>query len=78
MKQAELLDEDWSLVMEIMHSYQQVNNYDCNLYVIKNAQAVINHWDQPEVMRNTLWIDVFNHLYDTVMQNWGRTEEEVV
>ena len=37
MKQAELLDKDQSLIMKIMYSHQQVNNYDCGLYVIKNA-----------------------------------------
>ena len=52
MKQAELLDEDQSLIMRTIYSYQQVNDYDCDLYIIKNAWAVINHWDQPEVVKN--------------------------
>ena len=60
-----------------MCSYQQVNNYNCGLYVIKNVQAVINYWDQSEIIENTLWINVFNHLYNTIIQNWGQTEEEV-
>ena len=64
--------------MKMMHSHQQVNDYNCGLYVIKNAWAVINHQNQPEVVRNALQINVFNHLYNTVMQNQGWTEEEVV
>ena len=63
--------------MKTMHSYQQVNDYDCGLYAIKNAWAVINYQNQPEIMKNTLWINAFNHLYDTVIQNWGWTEKEV-
>ena len=43
MKQAGLLDKDQSLVMKIMHSHQQVNDYDCGLYAIENAWAVINY-----------------------------------
>ena len=77
MKQAELLNKDQSLVMKIMCSYQQVNNYDCSLYAIKNVQAVINYWNQSEVMKNTPQINAFNHLYDTVIKNWDWTEEEV-
>ena len=77
MKQAGLLNRDWSLVMKMMHSHQQVNDYDCGLYIIENAQAVINCWNRPEVMKNAPWINVFNCLYDTVMQNWGWTEKEV-
>ena len=45
MKQAELLNKDQSLMMKIMCSHQQINDYDCDLYVIKNVQAVINYWD---------------------------------
>ena len=37
MKQAELLNRDQSLMMRMMCSHQQVNNYDCGLYVIENA-----------------------------------------
>ena len=55
--------------MKTMHSYQQVNDYDCGLYVIKNVWAVINHQDQPEIVKNTPQINVFNHLYNTVIQN---------
>ena len=54
MKQAELLNEDQSLVIMIMHSHQQVNNYDCDLYVIKNVWAVINCWDWSEIIKNAL------------------------
>ena len=69
MKQAELLDKDQSLVMRTMRSYQQINDYNCGLYAIKNAWAVINCQDWSEVMKNAPQIDAFNHLYDTVMQN---------
>ena len=78
MKQAELLDKDWSLIMKIMYSYQQVNDYDCSLYAIKNVQAVINHQDWSKIIKNTSWINAFNYLYNTVIQNWGWIEEEVV
>ena len=37
MKQAKLLNEDQNLMMKIIHSYQQVNDYNCGLYAIKNA-----------------------------------------
>ena len=77
MKQAELLNRDQSLIIRMIHNYQQVNDYNCSLYVIKNAQAVINYQNQPEIMRNTPQINVFHHLYDTVIQNWGWTEEEI-
>ena len=60
-----------------MHSYQQVNNYDCGLYAIENVWAIINCWDQPEIMKNAPQINIFNHLYNTVMQNQGQTEKEV-
>ena len=39
--------------MKIMHSHQQINDYDCSLYVIKNVWAVINYWDQSEIIENT-------------------------
>ena len=63
--------------MRIICSHQQVNDYNCSLYVIKNAWAIINCWDQSEVVRNAPQINTFNHLYNTVMQNWDQTEEEV-
>ena len=69
MKQAGLLNGDQSLIMRMMCSHQQVNDYDCGLYAIENAQAVINCWDQPEIMKNAPQINTFNYLYDTVMQN---------
>ena len=53
-KQVKLLAESQSLMMEMIHSYQQVNNYNCDLYTIENAQAVISYQNQLKVIKNTL------------------------
>ncbi|KAF7502514.1 hypothetical protein GJ744_005635 [Endocarpon pusillum] len=47
-------------------SAQQLNDYDCGVYVIENARAFLNHQQPPEIIGNAARLDVTQRMYDAV------------
>lgn len=65
-KQAQLGKRKWEILNATSH--QQMNDYDCGVYVIENAVAIAEgNEDLPEVTGNMARLNIFSAMYNDAM-----------